>query len=423
MENLKDYQLNKKILCIDLKSFYASVECVLRGLDPFTTPLVVADKSIGEYAIVLAVTPYLKQMGVSSRCRVKDLPKDIDIIFARPQMAKYMEYSTKVVDIYLDFVSEEDLYVYSVDEAFLDLTHYLSYYKMSAYEIAIKILNEIYHRYKLTATCGIGPNMLLAKVSMDIEAKKTRYNIAEWTYDDVERKLHKIEPLSKMWGIGHRMEHNLNLLGIFTIGDLAKYDKNKLKSIYGIMGLELWYHANGIDMSLIQEKGKLRNNPKSFGTSQVLPKTYNAKEIYTIILEMTDEVTRRLRLSKKVCKTIGLMIGDATHTQGFSRQLSLDMPTSSTKEIFETCLLLFDLYYENYPIKNVGIQLSNLSEQKYQQLSLFEDVDTLEKTFNLEYTLDKVKQRFGKNKVLRATSLEEHATAKKRNEQVGGHHV
>lgn len=145
MENLKDYQLNKKILCIDLKSFYASVECVLRGLDPFTTPLVVADKSIGEYAIVLAVTPYLKQMGVSSRCRVKDLPKDIDIIFARPQMAKYMEYSTKVVDIYLDFVSEEDLYVYSVDEAFLDLTHYLSYYKMSAYEIALKILNEIYH--------------------------------------------------------------------------------------------------------------------------------------------------------------------------------------------------------------------------------------------------------------------------------------
>ena len=180
MEDLKIYQLNKTILCIDLKSFYASVECVLRGLDPFKTPLVVADKSRGGGSIVLAVSPYLKSLGVPSRCRIFELPEDLNIIYAKPQMQTYLEYSASVIGVYLDFISENDLYVYSIDQAFLDLTSYLAYYKKTDVELAQEILTRITSKLGLTATCGIGPNMLMSKLSMDIEAKKNRNNIAKW---------------------------------------------------------------------------------------------------------------------------------------------------------------------------------------------------------------------------------------------------
>ena len=161
LENLNEYKINRNIICIDLKSFYASVECVLRGLDPFETPLVVADQSRGDGSIVLAVTPYLKSKGVPSRLRIFELPKDIKIIFARPQMHKYMEYATKIIGIFLEFVSEEDLYVYSIDETFIDLTNYLKYYNKTDYEIVEDILNAIKTKVGLYATCGLGPNMCL----------------------------------------------------------------------------------------------------------------------------------------------------------------------------------------------------------------------------------------------------------------------
>src|SRR5690554_5282677 len=294
MEDLKVYQLNRNILCIDLKSFYASVECVLRGLDPFKTPLVVADKSRGGGSIVLAVTPYLKSLGIPSRCRIHELPENLNIIFAKPQMQTYLEYSASVIGVYLDFISEDDLYVYSIDEAFLDLTSYLAYYKKTDIELAEKILNTITSKLGLTATCGIGPNMLMSKLSMDIEAKKNPNNIAKWNYDDIKDHLWPVTPLSKMWGIGHRMESHLNKFGLFTIGDIANYPKEKLKRRFRVLGEELWYHTHGIDLSDIKDKDKLRAKPKSFGSGQVLFRDYNETEIMTIILEMVDEVSRLL---------------------------------------------------------------------------------------------------------------------------------
>jgi len=424
MENLKQYQLNKNILCIDLKSFYASVECVLRGLDPFKTPLVVADRERSNGSIVLAVTPFLKDRGVPSRCRVYELPQDDDIIFARPQMAKYLEYSAKVIGVYLDFISEDDLYVYSIDEAFLDLTGYLDYYKKTDVEIAEDILNEIYNRLGLTATAGVGPNMLMAKLAMDIEAKKSPTNISKWTYDDIEEHLWPVTPLSKMWGIGSRMEEHLNKLGLRKIGDIAKYSRASLKRRFGVLGEELWFHTNGIDMSLIKDKDKLSRKPKSYGISQVLFKDYNATNILTIIREMVDDVTRRLRLTKKRTKTITLSIGYSRgYEDGFSRQTTLEQSTSSTSIIYKTCLELFDIYYDNYPIRQVGISLSNLTDSNTYQYSLFEDADALEKEQQLEATIDEIKFRYGNNSVLRATSEEEHSTVKARNKQIGGHHV
>jgi len=212
---MKQYQIHKNVICIDLKSFYASVECVLRGLNPFTTPLVVADKSRSNGSVVLAVTPYLKRRGVKSRCRVYELPNDPAIIFAKPRMKKYLEFSTRIIEIYLKYVSYEDMHIYSVDEVFLDLTSYLQYYNKTDEEMAEIILKDILHTTKIPATCGVGPNMLLSKLALDIESKKSPTFIAKWTYDDVPTKLWPITPLSKMWGIGRNMERNLNRLYVY----------------------------------------------------------------------------------------------------------------------------------------------------------------------------------------------------------------
>ena len=425
MNDFKKYQLNRNILCIDLKAFYASVECVLRGLDPFKTPLVVADAKRGDGSIVLAVTPYLKSLGVKSRCRVFDLPKDIDIIYARPQMQTYLEYTTKIVEIYLEFISEDDLYIYSVDEAFLDVTNYLKLYNMTDYELARTILNKIYDDLKLTAACGIGPNMLLAKLSLDIEAKDNKDLIASWNYDNLKEKLHPVTPLSKMWGIGSRMERRLNLLGLMKIGDIANYDVNDLKKKFGVLGEELYYHTHGIDMSMIKDKGLLRSKPKSFGISQVLFRNYDSSEITTIILEMVDDVTSRLRLARKRAKTVALTIGySREYESGFSRRVTLEYPTHNESIIYKTCLDLFDLYYEGYPIRTVSVSLSNFDETNIHQLSIFDDEEVeIEEEFKVKRSIDKIKNKYGKNAVLRGSSLEDHSTAKSRNKQIGGHHV
>ncbi len=203
---MEAYKLHRHILCIDLKSFYASVECAVRQLDPFKTPLVVADAGRGGGSIVLAVSPYLKTLGIPSRLRFYELPTDLGIIVAKPRMRLYLEYSAKIIEIYLKFISEDDLYVYSIDEAFLDVTEYLSYYKMTDTELAKKILAAIYEETKLFATVGIGPNMLISKLALDIESKKAPDFIAKWNYDSIPEKLWPIQPLSEMWGIGYRME-------------------------------------------------------------------------------------------------------------------------------------------------------------------------------------------------------------------------
>ena len=227
-----------------------------------------------------------------------------------------------------------------------------------------------------------------------------------------------------MWGIGYRLERHFNDLGMFSIEDIAHYDKSKLKKRFGIIGEEIWYHCHGIDMSMIKDKARLRIKAKSFGISQVLFKDYNEQNIQTIILEMVDDVTRRLRLAKKRAKTISLSIGYSKHIGGgFSHQLSLSQPTVHETVVYKVCLELFDAYYLGYPIRKVGLFLSNLDDNNYYQYSLFEDVETLNKEYRLQSSLDTIKHRYGKNAITRAVSEEDHATAKKRNQQMGGHHV
>ncbi len=409
-------------LCIDLKSFFASCECINRGLDPFSTPLVVANKNQGNGAITLAVTPYLKEQGIKGRTRLYEIPKNIKYTIVNPRMKLYLEKSKEVVSIYLDYVAKEDLHIYSIDECFLDVTDYLHFYKKNDYELALEILNEVKKRTGLTATCGIGPNMLLAKVSMDIEAKHMKDCIAKWTYEDVQTKLWGISPLSKMWGIGPRLEKRLNVLGIFTIKDLALYDKNKLKDKFGIMGLELWNHANGIDSSRICDFQNIKQE-KSFSHSQVLFKDYYAENTKLIIEEMVEVLASRLRENMYETSCIGLGIQySKTIQDGFYHHTKIEVPTSDEGIIKNVCFLLFDRYYENLPVRKVSISLGNLSKNLGTQLNLFEDYDTTKKKQEINKALDEVKTKFGKNSILKASNLLEDSTAISRNEKIGGHH-
>ncbi|MBQ7031677.1 MAG: Y-family DNA polymerase [Bacilli bacterium] len=419
---MEDLYPKRNILCIDLKSFFASCECIERGMDPFKYPLVVANPNQGSGAITLAVTPYLKEKGVKSRGRLFEIPTNIKYTIAKPRMSLYMEKSKQVVNIYLDFIAEEDLYIYSIDECFLDVTNYLKLYKKSDAELAEEILQTIYIKTGLTATCGIGPNMLLAKVSMDIEAKHNSNNTAKWNYEDIEEKLWKITPLSKMWGIGPRMEKNLNKLGIYTIGDLAKTNKFELKDKFGVMGVELWNHANGIDLSLIKDYKKLAKS-ESFSHSQVLFKDYNENNIKIIISEMVEVLASRLRKNNKQTKNIGLGIGYSKDISGgFYHTIKLDNPTDSAYEILNNCLIIFDKFYESMPIRKVTVSCGLLQKKESVQLNLFENRNENDNESNINITIDQIKMKYGKNSLLKATNLLEESTAIERNKKIGGHY-
>ena len=412
--------LHRNFLCIDLKSFFASAECLDRGLNPFTTPLVVANPTQGNGAITLAVTPYLKTLGVKSRGRLYEIPKNIKYMIAKPRMSLYLAKSREVVEVYLKYVSLEDLHIYSIDECFLDVTNYLKMYGKSDYELALDILEDVQKSTGLTATCGIGPNMLLAKLSMDIEAKHNKDFIAKWTYDDIPTKLWPIHPLSKVWGIGPRMEVNLNRLGIYSVYDLAHYDRNKLKQKFGVIGTELWNHANGIDLSLIGDMKKTRD--KSYSHSQVLFKDYNGNNIKIIIREMVEVVTMRLHKNHVTSSLIGLGIGYSKDVGGsFYHQIKLDQPTDIESVILANALMIFDKYYEGLPIRKVTISCGRLQEKSGVQLNIFDNIEKIKEQEQIDEAILEIKDKYGKNALLKASSLLNDSTIHERNKKIGGH--
>ena len=412
--------LHRNFLCIDLKSFFASAECLDRGLNPFTTPLVVANPTQGNGAITLAVTPYLKTLGVKSRGRLYEIPKNIKYMIAKPRMSLYLAKSREVVEVYLKYVSLEDLHIYSIDECFLDVTNYLKMYGKSDYELALDILEDVRKETGLTATCGIGPNMLLAKLSMDIEAKHNKDFIAKWTYEDIPNKLWPIHPLSKVWGIGPRMEVNLNRLGIYSVYDLAHYDRNKLKQKFGVIGTELWNHANGIDLSLIGDMEKTKD--KSYSHSQVLFKDYNGNNIKIIIREMVEVVTMRLHKNHVTSSLIGLGIGYSKDVGGsFYHQIKLDQPTDIESVILANALMIFDKYYEDLPIRKVTVSCGRLQEKSGVQLNIFDNIEKIREQEQINEAILEIKDKYGKNALLKASSLLDDSTIQERNKKIGGH--
>ncbi len=410
----------RNIVVIDLKAFYSFVECIDRKLDPWSTPLVVADKERGKNTIVLSISPFLKSQGIPSRLRIKELPNKFEYIYARPRMERYIEMSTKVVDIFLDFVSKDDIHVYSIDEAFLDITSYLNYYQKSALELTEMILRTIKEKTGLGATAGIGDNFFLAKAALDIFAKKEKNGVAILRQKDVKTKLWEVAPLSKIWGIGARTEEKLNKLGIFSVKDLALSSLQFLTSKFGIMGEQLHNHANGIDESDIHEKYIPESS--SFTIGQVLFKDYNKSNITTIIREMCDDLSERLRKESKKAARISLYIGYSRDQGGFSRQVTLLNATDETPKLLEALLEIFNHHIQDKPIRNVGMNFSCLTNSLHQQLNLFEDQHEQIKGRELLFTIDSIHKKYGRNVLLRASALTEDSTAKERHEQIGGHH-
>ena len=409
----------RTIAVIDLKAFYSYVECLDRGLDPWKTPLVVADKERGTNTIVLSVSPFLKKQGVPSRCRIKELPKKYKYVYAVPRMERYLEKSADVVGVLYQFVAEDDVHVYSIDEAFIDLTSYLSYYNKTPLQMVSTIINQIKEETGLQATAGIGDNFFLAKVALDIYAKTAKNGIARLSSNEIKEKLWPITPLHKVWSIGARTEAKLNAMNIFTVKDIATSNLDFLKSKFGVMGEQLWRHANGIDEADIHEKYEPKE--RSFTLGQVLFRDYKKDEAITIIREMVDTLTSRMRNEDKMCNMVSIYIGYSKNMGGFARRATLLSATDDSQVIFDAVIEIYHRYVNDSPIRNVGIYYGGLVPASHQQLNLFEDDKKQTNRHNLQKTVDKLHQKYGNNSVLRASSLLEESTIKERNEYIGGH--
>jgi DNA polymerase V len=407
-----------KILCIDMKSFYASCSAVMLGLDPLECHLAVVGDRDRQGSIVLAASPKLKKdFGIKTGSRMFEIPKDPRILLVEPKMATYVRISTEITRLFHRYVPKDAIHTYSVDESFIKIdgaTHLWG----DAMTIARKIKDDMEREFQLPCAIGIGPNLLLSKLCLDLEAKKE--GIAEWRYEDVPEKLWPLSPLSEMWGIGRRLEKTLNRMGIFSVGQLAQYDLEKLEAKFGVMGNQLYYHAWGVDLSEIG--APIMEGQISFGKSQILLRDYKErKEIKSVILEMCEEVARRARTHKKAGRTVSFGIGYSQEEfgGGFHRSRTVEEPTNITMDLYRVCLELFEENYNGRTVRKISIALSNITEDETMQISLF-DPKRWEKR-ELGYVVDKIRRKYGSAALLRAVSYTEAGTARHRARLVGGH--
>ena len=403
----------RNIISIDLKSFFASCECVERGLDPYKTPLVVADTDRGDKAMSLAVSPYLRNRGIKSRCRVFEIPKNLNIMFVKPRIKLYQEYSKKVFDIYKSFISEEDIHFYSIDEVFMDVTDYLKYYNKTDTELALLIMKTVLEKTGLTTTAGIGPNVLLAKVAMDIEAKHNKNCLSKWTYKDIETKLWNVTPLTKIWGIGKNTERKLNNLGIYKVGDINNYPRSfYIKRFGNVMGNDIFDKANGIYFPTIKELNS-RVHEKSMSMSQILYRDYSIEEAILIIKEMNDMLNSKLRSMKMTTSNIYLGIDYSKDLyKRFHDSVSLKIDEDDKQTIYEALEYLYNKNIEDLPIRKVSIAYSGLKKKTHAQLSLFDT--NKEENNDFENLIDEINKKYGRTSILRASSLMKSSTIKNR---------
>ena len=465
-------------IAIDLKSFYASVECVDRGLDPLTTNLVVADESRTDKTICLAVTPSLKEYGIGGRARlfeVRQKARGVDFIIAKPRMAHYIQVSSKIYSIYLKYIAPEDIHVYSIDEVFMDVTAYLGTYKMTAHELAMKMIRDVLKQTGITATAGIGTNLYLCKVAMDIVAKKMPADkdgvrIAELDEMSYRRQLWDYKPITKFWRVGNGIAQKLAKYGIDTMGKLARMSERSEEFLYKLFGVNaelLIDHAWGWEPCTMEAIKAYRPETNSFSSGQVLQEPYTFKKARVVIREMAEGMALDLVQKRLVTDQLVLTVGyDAEclirpeirekyhgeittnyygkpvpkHAHG---TFNFKKPTSSSRLIMNGAAELFDRYVNpdllirrlnltTNHVKDESPQNTKRSTLNYKQLDLFTDYEELDcqreeeknklaKERRMQEAQLKIKQRFGKNAILRGLNFDEGATAKDRNKQIGGH--
>ena len=491
--------MNKVYMCIDLKSFYASVECVERNLDPLDTNLVVADKSRTEKTICLAVSPSLKEYGLKGRARLFEVVSvvrklnserrknnnyrkftgksyinselknnkslELDYIVAPPRMKLYMKYSTEIYNIYLKYLSKDDIFVYSIDEVFCDITNYLKMYKMTPKELVSMIIKDVYENTGITATAGIGTNMYLAKVAMDITAKHMAPNeigvrISELDEISYRKKLWNHTPLTDFWRVGKGYAKKLEDNNMYTMGDVALMsinDENLLYKLFGVNAELLIDHSWGYESTTMEDIKNYKPENNSISNGQVLHCPYDYKKARLIVSEMIDSLSLELTEKEKSTNCIVLVIGyDADNNNDnieivkdyYGRNvpkpshghINMDYSTSSTKLLTKKCLELYDkIINKNLLVRRINVCACNVIDEKeaqkeisFNQLDLFSNNDKIMKEkeeekqsvkdeMKLQKTILDLKNKYGKNVILKAMSLEEGSTIKERNEQVGGH--
>ncbi|PEA86037.1 Y-family DNA polymerase [Bacillus thuringiensis] len=417
-----DYSIlpNRIILCVDLRSFYASVSCIKMGLDPMYTKLAVVGDVNRNGSIVLAATPPLKALGVKKMARLYEIPRRKDILVVNPIMGTYIKCSNYITKLALQYVPIEDFHQYSIDEFFMDITDSIHLFANDPYEFALKFKSEIYAKTRIECTIGIGPNPLMSKVALDIEAKKNQNGIAYWKYEDVPTKLWSIRPLNTFWGISYKTEEKLNRKGIHSIGDLANYPLKYLKQSFGKIGEELHLHSYGIDFSRISEKYVPATT--SVGKSQILMRDYTIEEFPIILLEHIEEVCYRLRRQNKLAQTVHFSVGYSKFYNGGIRKThTLSRPTNLTMDIYKICTYFLHQQYTGEPIRSISISLTNLIQEGEEQISLFDNITQREQEVKLTKVMDEIRTRFGKNSILRGISYTHSATARYRNTLIGGH--
>lgn len=406
------------VLCIDMRSFYASVEAVKLGLDPMKTLLAVVGDPNRSGSIVLAASPALKKKhGISNVSRFFELPGDPDIHIVPAHMADYLKVSAEIIKLLNQYAPQEAIHPYSVDEVWVTVNGLEKLFG-SRFEIAEKIKADILDSFGITASIGIGDNKFLAKVVMDLHAKKT--GIAQCRYEDVEEKLWPF-PVEKIWGIGSRTKHHLNRMGIITLGQLANYKLEHLKKRFGVMGEQMYWHAWGIDLSPVYGNF-VKNEQKGFGHGISLLRDYSKEEIQICILDLCEEVCRRARTANKVGKTIHLGISYAKETGGgFSRSKSVDLPTNITMDVYHVCMHIFNQFYDGQSMmRRVYVTLGNLSDKEETQLDLFENRP---KKNDIGYVMDAIRSKFGSTAILRASSYTEAGIILERSKKIGGHYA
>ena len=410
--------------CIDLKSFYASVECADRGLDPLKTRLVVADPERSEKTICLAVTPALKALGVPGRCRIFQIPKEIDYIIAPPRMQRYIDCSADIYAIYLRYVSKEDIHVYSIDEVFMDVTDYLHLYQIPAEELAVKIMKDVLESTGITAACGIGTNLYLAKIALDIVAKKTISHIAFLDEKTYCRTLWKHKPLTDFWRVGKGTESRLNRMGIFTMGDIVKADSQLLYKIFGIDAELLIDHAWGRESTTIRDIKSYRPKETSVSSGQVLERDYSYEEGRIIVKEMAELLSLELVDKGLVTSSITLHAGYSNRIEMKSAHGTVTMPvtTSSSSQLISYTEQLYEQIVDKMiPVRRITLTFNRVMDELYQQYDLFTDPTQMEKEHRMQTAVLDIKERFGKNAVLKGMNLQKAATTRERNCQIGGH--
>ncbi len=415
----------KQYLCIDLKSFFASVECVERGLDPEKTDLIVADPSRSEKTICLAVTPSLKAKGVKNRCRVFQIPKNLKYITAPPRMQKYIDYSAEIYGIYLKFFAKEDIHVYSIDEVFIDATNYLKMYGLSIKELVQKVLLEIYSSLKLRAACGIGTNLFLAKVALDITAKHSADYIGILDEEKFKETLWNHVPLTDFWRIGSGIAKKLEKRGISTMGEIAKADPELLYRLFGIDAELLIDHAWGREPTTIQDIKNYKSKTKCLNSGQVLSRDYSLEEALIIVKEMADVLCIELKAKKLVATSLSLYVGfsNAVLAPGANGSITFKYPTNNDTEIVSYITSLYkSIMKENLPVRRINLSFNNvLPDNSGRQILLFENVEEENKKACLQDTVIEIKHKFGKNAILKGINLLPSATTIERNMQIGGH--